>query len=360
MTPVPFLCSLVVLLCAAARAEERGDAVEQALAGADYTGPARTKRRDYTGALTLVYENDTFANGSDNNFTAGFGIRWTSAPAQTLGPRNFFRWIPEKVFSFLPTLGDPAYRKFTQVAASLEMYTPERIEDPDPPPGSHPYAGVITLDLLVYTTNGKSLNGFILRVGLVGPATGAEGFQNWGHRASGRAEAVGWDQQLSNEFLLNVFYLRQQRLVRWTSSDGGPGFDASVNGGAGFGNYYIGANLGLQFRCGIALPTNFARSNPLGFAEEIVGCAPERGRFMGYCFVQGTATAVARFLPIDGNTFTSSRRGDRDDLFTDLIVGAMAGTGRFVLLFEVNLVSTRLQGSGNDDNYATVTASWIF
>jgi hypothetical protein len=359
-TAMRWIAVVLVLLGPTARAENLASAIEGTLAGVDFTDPALKKQRVYTGTLTLIYENDTFANGSDDNFTAGFAASWTSAPVRTLSPRNFFRRIPEEVFSFLPTLKDPRYTKFTQIAASLGMYTPRDIEDDDPPQGSHPYAGILSLDLLIFTTNGTSLNGFVLRLGVVGPATGAGRFQNWGHRNSDRAEAQGWDQQLSNEPILNLFYLHQRRLGRWTHSDRGFGFDASVNGGAGLGNYYIGANLGLQVRAGFALPANFARSNPLNFTEEIVGYAPQPERFMGYLFAQVIGTGVARFLPIDGNTFSSSRSGDRDNFFSNLIVGAMIGSGRFVLLFQVNLFSDGLRGSGSDEDYATVTASWIF
>ena len=79
-----------------------------------------------------------------------------------------------------------------------------------------------------------------------------------------------------------------------------------------------------------------------------------------YVYAQGTATAVARFLPIDGNTFTDSRSGDRDDYFSNVTIGAALTYRRFTLTFRTNLVGTALQTAENDDDYSVVTASWDF
>ena len=69
---------------------------------------------------------------------------------------------------------------------------------------------------------------------------------------------------------------------------------------------------------------------------------------------------VGRFLPIDGNTFTDSRSGDRDDYFTNLAIGAALTYRRFTLTFRTNFVGTALQARQNDDDYSVVSVSWVF
>lgn len=331
-----------------------GELPEELEAVPDWAEAARTK----SGTLTLIFENDTFANESDNNFTAGFGFAWTSAPIRRLSPENVFRSLVEDHWSFLPTLGDARFEKFVQIDLVMEIYTPRDITDPDPPPGDHPYAGVIAFDLGVYATDGRTMHGYVARLGLVGPATGAESVQNWMHRQTGRAEAVGWDRQLANEPLLNLYYFHQRRLWRWTPSERGLGFDVSANGGAGLGNYFIGAYAGLQARCGLALPANFARGNPMGFQEEIVGFPPPGKRLVAFVFAQVTGVAVARYLPIDGNTFQDSVRGDRDDFDVGFFAGAAVAYGRFILQVQFAFIGTG--ALAQDDDYAAVTASWVF
>ncbi|MHC4846991.1 MAG: lipid A deacylase LpxR family protein [Planctomycetota bacterium] len=333
--------------------------VEDALAETPaWTDPSMKKKPAHTGTLTFLFENDTFASQSDNNYTAGIGAAWTSAPIHTLGLRNVFRNLVEDYWSFLPTLADPNYKKFVQLNFIMEIYTSTDIDDPDPPPGDHPYSGVLALDLAVYSSNEKHFNAYIVRMGLVGPAVGGGQAQNFMHRLTGRDEVAGWADQLANEPLLNLFYIHQWRVFRWTAGEQGIGIDAAINGGAGLGNYYTGANIGAQVRIGFALPANFARSNAFNFMEELVDFPPQKGRVVAYVYAQTIAVAIGRFLPIDGNTFQDSASGDRDDFDIGLYVGAAIAYDRFVATFQFTP-----PGSGTlaqDDDYAIVSASWIF
>lgn len=325
------------------------------------TGQAPPDRRsDSVGTLTFQFENDTFSNNSDNNFTAGFGFAWTTAAVDTMAEDDWCRVLIEKDLSFLPTVSDPAWRQFGQLALDMEMYTAQDTSDPDPPPDSHPYSGIIALDSAVYSISERTVNAYFLRIGLVGPATGAEDIQDAMHTGTGRPLAQAWHTQLSNELILNLFYTHQQRLERWTSSEHGFGADLTFNAGAGLGTYYIGANTGLQARLGFALPDNFERSFALALYEEVPRRRRQGGPFTFYLFAQATGIGVARYLPTDGNTWTSSRSGKRDDWYGLFNFGLMMGYGRFVLTYRTNLVGSYLQQQTNDDNFSAVTLSYEF
>ncbi|GAB4136455.1 MAG: hypothetical protein Fur0037_01010 [Planctomycetota bacterium] len=79
-----------------------------------------------------------FSNRSDNNFTAGFGFAWTTAAVDTMAEDDWRRALIERDLAFLPTLSDPAYHRYGQLALGMEMYTAQDIRDADPPPGAHP------------------------------------------------------------------------------------------------------------------------------------------------------------------------------------------------------------------------------
>lgn len=324
---------------------------------AAHDGPKRAT--DLSGTVTIQYENDTFADRSDNNFTAGFGTAWTSAAVQTMDEDNWFRRMVSGM-DFLPTVGKPSYVQHLQLALDYEMYTAQDTSVADPPPGSHPYSGIIELDTAVFSMSKDDSHGYWLRIGLVGPATHAEELQNGMHEATGRPLAMGWDTQLRNEIFVNLFYVYQRRLLRYTASPTGFGYDATVNGGVGFGTYYTGVNAGGQLRLGFGLPGNFDRSYTLNLYEELPGRRLQGGPLSIYVHFQFTGTAVGRFLPIDGNTWVSSRSGIRDDFYAQLNLGATISYGRLLLTYRTNLAGSGLQQEQNDDDFSTVTISYVF
>ena len=101
--------------------------LEDSLKGVDWSVKTLDRKRDYSGTLTIFFENDTFANQRDSHFTAGFGAMWTTAPVRTLSPNNMFRRLAEDSWSFLPTVSDRSYEKFFQFGGGWEIYTPADI-----------------------------------------------------------------------------------------------------------------------------------------------------------------------------------------------------------------------------------------
>jgi len=321
----------------------------------------RRRRDRYAGTFTMRVANDTFAARDDDKFTAGTALAWTSAPVRTLGPRNALRGLASD-WSFLPLLGDAAFDKFVQISLGFEFFTPADILVADPAPGEHPYAGVLSVDTAVYAIGDRSMHGYIVRIGLVGPAVQAGPLQKWLHDVTESRNPAGWDSQLDNEPILNLFYIYQRRLFRWNGWGArGPGVDAAVNAGAGLGNYYIGANGGLQLRFGIGLPANFERSHPMRLFEEVPGRYDRDRAFALYAFAQGSAVAIGRFLPTDGNTFQDSPSADRDDFAVMVIAGLVFEVRRFTLTVLFNsLGATALGGTDGGEHFTTITASWTF
>jgi lipid A 3-O-deacylase len=240
------------------------------------------------------------------------------------------------------------YRNYLQFRLGTEMYTPTDLKSPEPPPGQHPYAGVIYVDSSLFSMSRVAIHQLTLRLGLVGPATGAEHIQRWIHEIIGSPIPQGWDTQLKNEPIVNLFYQYNHRLLRQAPRDRF-GFDFSWNGGAGLGNYYIGANVGLLGRIGYRLPDNYGVTPLLGGDESLVGIEPPRKRFLVYAFLAGQGFGIARWLPTDGNTFVDSRSGNRDDWFFSLSGGLVLGYSRLLLTYRYHGIS----GLEDPENFRT-------
>lgn len=282
----------------------------------------------FLGGVSALFDNDSFS-GNDSGYTSGLAFVWTSAAAETYGTRNLQRKVVD-AFSFLPTVNAKGYRNYLQFVFGSEMFTASDIRLADPPPGDHPYAGVLYLDTTIMSTSSIANHQFTLELGLVGPATGASEIQKWVHEIIGSPVPAGWDTQLKNEPIVNLYYQYSRRLLRRAPSNRG-GFDFTWNGGGGLGNYYIGANVGLMARVGYRIPDNYGVTPLIGGAEFLPGLPPPRKSFYLYAFLSGQAFGVVRWLPTDGNTFVDSRRGERDDWFGSLSGGIVLGYSRVLV-----------------------------
>ncbi|HXV75283.1 MAG TPA: lipid A deacylase LpxR family protein [Candidatus Polarisedimenticolaceae bacterium] len=316
--------------------------------------------RDYSGLLSLYVENDLFLR-SDDNYTSGVGVSWTSNDASAYRDRAFAnRFV--RAASFLPTIGLTRFRHFVAFTLGQEIYTPADISSPDAPPDQQPYAGVLYLDSSVFSLGRRTMHAFTLRLGCVGPCSSADQIQREIHQWIGSPVPAGWDDQLEDEFLLNLDYDWDWRIRRVTGPHKAD-YDFSLQAGAGFGNYYVGANGGIVARVGHNLPDNYgAASFRSGGAAGVAGLAPPPGGRWGfYLFVGLQLSVVGRFLPTDGNTFVDGPRIDRDDLFGNLSSGVTVGRGRVLFSWTINNVAglTRFEQSRADD-FGTLSFSYYF
>jgi hypothetical protein len=234
----------------------------------------------------------------------------------------------------------------------MEAYTPTDIMSLDPPPGDHPYAGVLYVDSSLFSMSRIASHQLTLRLGLVGPSSGAEEVQRWVHEIIGSPIPQGWDTQLKNEPIVNLFYQYNRRLLRRAPPDRF-GFDFSWNGGGGAGNYYIGANVGLTGRMGYRLPDNYPVTPLLGGTESMVGLAPPRKKFMVYAYLGAQGLGILRWLPTDGNTIADSRSGDRDDWFLSVSGGIVLGYSRVLFSYRYH----GLAGLQDPENFKTENRS---
>lgn len=313
--------------------------------------------RTHEGVLSIVVENDIFAN-SDGHYTNGVSLAWTTGDVATFGHRNFFARMV-RGFSWLPTVNDEPYANFVAFSLNHEMYTPDDIQELDPPPDAQPYAGIVAIDTSLYSKTARSLHQYKLRVGVVGPAAGAEWLQKKIHEIIGPTPE-GWDTQLSNEPLLNLDYQYSHRILRHASATGF-GWDLTASGGGSLGNYFTGANVNAVVRFGKALPDTYGNFDLRAGQEALVGYAPARTAWQAHAFAAVNLVGIAHFLPTDGNTFTDSRSTTREDFAATATAGFVVGTRRLLFTFAYNaLLGDRTLPGANRDDYGTIGLSYIF
>ena len=313
---------------------------------------------DYKGAFSLGWENDIFS-GNDNNYTNGISFNLTSAEVDGLVPESCFAKTA-KAFSFLPTVGDAGYRNFVGYRLSQEMYTPPDLSLPAPRPGEQPYAGVLMGDVTLFSQSLRSQHTFVFSLGMAGPASGAEHVQKFIHEVTGSSEPMGWDTQLGNELLVNLGYAYDYRLLR-KAKPREFGYDLSAGLGATLGTYITHAQGSAILRFGYDLPDTYSVFDIRLGSSGSVTLAPPPEKFRVYGTLGLTAAGVARFLPSDGNTFSNSLSGDRDDYYVNASAGITAAYRNFSILLNYNTVIGDKQRPGDTtDDYGSLSFSWFF
>ena len=345
------LTILVALVCVTAT-PTLGEAPE------DGPDPACAEHR--ASSLTVFLENDLFI-GFDSEYTSGVGVSWGSGNAETYGPRHLITKL-DKMLSFLPRIDDKDFTTLFTFTLGQEMYTPKDISSPIPPPDDQPYAGILFLDSAAFAHSEDFMHEYSLRIGCVGPCSGAEQSQRRIHEWIDAPIPQGWEYQLDNELLLNAGYQYHRNLVRKRPKRS-LGYDSSISLGGALGNYYTGANASLVARAGFGLPSSYGNATlRTGGSSQFVGAAPDPGegwRVFAYLGVNGFA--VARFLPTDGNTFEDSPSVDRNTLTGMISGGFVIGYRNFKATWAMN----HMAGFNDDqdsraNDFGSVTVTIFF
>jgi hypothetical protein len=186
-----------------------------------------------------------------------------------------------------------------------------------------PYAATLTLQGSWYVYDDTEFRGFEITAGVVGPFSLGEESQKAFHKLFHRMLPQGWRNQLPNEPLIGVDYMRKKKILRKEMS-GGLAFDATINGNAAAGNLFTHATGGIELRFGHNTPGGFVYvPNTTGYGMNYIAsippARPRAGAFYGSLVMRVTALAHSVFL--DGNMFRSSHYVDKKPLVGQMIFG---------------------------------------
>jgi hypothetical protein len=240
------------------------------------------------------------------------------------------------------------------------MYTPDDIDDPNPPEDDQPYAGVLYMDSLLYARKDRWQHAWALKLGVVGPSSQAEDTQKWFHDLIGADKPRGWHLQLPDEPIINLGYT-----VAHLAAAGNAGRSAEWRivpvGTAGLGTYFTGAGLGIYGEVGWNLVDAFGGASlRAGFnAGSTVGVGPVNSWSVSFFGGLG-GFGVVHYLPIDGTVFKDSRSVDSEPFVGMGSCGLSVRHGRFTLNYALTFFTDTFKTTQKNDQFGTVSLSWYF
>jgi lipid A 3-O-deacylase len=308
------------------------------------------------GSLTFTLENDFFT-ASDNNYTNGVGVAWVSGAVDADDDGFVGRWT--RFWSFLPHVASDGYTTYASWSLAQEMNTPDDITVPNPPEDDQPYSGILYVDSTLYAHKRDWTHAWQLKLGVVGPASQADGVQRDIHRLIGDDKPRGWDTQLPNEPIVNLTYT-----VAHLAAAGHVGHSAEWRvvpvATAGLGNYFTGAGLGVYGEVGWnlvdALGLTALRSGLN--AASTVGVGPLEHWSVSFFGGIG-GYGVAHYLPLDGTMFRDSRSVDSKPVIGMGSFGFCLRRKTFTLSFARTFFSDAFETEQEGTDFGTLSMSWM-
>lgn len=361
-------CLLAALLsaalgCAAPRnpelpSEARAVVQDQAAEGdtdsAEVQAPAAASPD--RGSLTVTFANDLFAQ-SDGNFSNGVGFLWTSSAVDDLGRESFLKRYAD-FWSFLPVVGQQDTSTYVSFGIGQIMSTPTDITVANPPPGEQPYAGLLAASTGLHAETERSLHSWWVLLGVIGPSSGAEQTQKAIHELTNSDPPQGWDTQLSDEPVLNVYYDWRHRLAT-TPAQENWGADLVSSTGGGLGNAWIGAWTGVFGRVGYNLPSDYGPTVPragLSAAPLQIRARSPLWKVYGFAGVDGQW--VGRNIFLDGNNWTDSRSVDSEPWVGAVSGGVGVERGAFALTFAAYSLTDTYETQIENNSFGVIALSF--
>lgn len=233
-------------------------------------GPAEPFESESGQYLTFYLDNDLFS-GEDQDYTNGARVSWISENRPAFGyvpARQVLEKLSgaEENSSLIRRLSGFERGDIEQgnvvvnygLSITQLMFTPVDFESPVQPPGQRRYAGWLGIGFSLHAKNERVLNSAELILGTVGPRSYAEQTQNFIHDIRGIPEFQGWDDQVPNEFTLDLSFVQKRRLRFLERPERSFSMDGFSELGARLGTLRTAAYVGGFLRVGFHLPADFS------------------------------------------------------------------------------------------------------
>jgi hypothetical protein len=268
--------------------------------------------------LGFSWDNDLFV-GQDKNYTNGVRLSWVDEGQSDCESADGLTCGTVRLLDPLPGVSAADEQHAFTVSLEQIMITPSDIKRETPDYSDLPYVGYADLELGLFSWNADSLYGYGLRMGVVGPDSGAEESQKIVHRITGSNEPEGWDNQLGPDLIGGVYFFNAHRLIRHTS-DHGYQTELGTAWGIDANNFNGNAQAGGFIRFGRNLPGNFIPDYAgIGSAGSLVGLFDNPG--FGWEVFFGLAGQYV------GYSYIEKKGGDYDVEARDWVGTAVAGLG---------------------------------
>ena len=267
--------------------------------------------------VLALEEDDIWAPGNkDRHYTHGARLDAVSTDLRGGKYLSLFDWLPLFVT-------DESHSRRVDFMVGQNIYTPENLVLKIPAATDRPYAGWLYIGLgIIQNTGPAQLDRFALRLGVVGPSSGAATTQISFHTIIDAGRPKGWAYQISDEPAFDLYVERKWRARNTLFPDFGIGVDVIPQIGLRIGNVYDYVSIGALFRLGRNLLIDYGPPH----IDENLGSVvlnPEYAdsNWAWYFFAGSEARLIGRNIFLDGNLFTTSARIARNDAVADLEAG---------------------------------------
>ena len=256
------------------------------------------------------------------NFTIEDDMFYQTDEAYTYGAKLLALYSVDEKDIYIPFMDNVSSQNYISFAFGQKMYTPNDIETKELIEDDRPYAGYVYLESAIYQSYKNSLQTLVFQVGCVGESSRVDRIQIKIHDWTGSDQPQGWDNQLSDELVLqlNYNYKHNYKLDKLFGLDGVVipeiGFD--------LGNASTRAYVGTLFRYGWGLPNNYGATaidrssysqipvdNTIKNKDEWIFCSNFGAR----------ANGIVQDIFLDGNTNVDSHSVEKNNFTAEAIYG---------------------------------------
>jgi len=310
--------------------------------------PAAAQTVDQNWTASILEEDDYWApDNRDRHYTHGIEFLGTSGEVTDpywQGPFHWLPWFPD---------GTNVSRRY-ELLGGQNMYTPENTTLSVPDPHDRPYAGwLYGGGAFMQDTDARQFDRFAVRMGVVGPASGAGQLQAKWHLLINVGEPNGWNAQLHDEPTLDLFRERKWRF--YAPAGGGLGFDAIPQVSVRVGNVYDYVAAGGMVRFGRNLLVDYGPPR----IDENLGAPYENpanaeGKWAWYGFMGTEGRLVAHNIFLDGNSFQHSASVDKEPAVGDAEAGFAVSYEHLRLAYTYVYRSIEYRTQDHPDHYGGI------
>ncbi len=318
------------------------------------------------GTITFYQENDLYA-GTDRDYTNGIKLSWVSPDLEQYRDDPRLPKWSHALIDAMPFSEGEGFLRTVSLSVGQNIYTPDGIESHIPSPDDRPYAGISYLALGFQSRNKRVMNSWEYTLGIIGPHSYAEDVQKAVHHLTHSDFPNGWEHQLRDEVILNVFYDRKWRFAGENGSRN-PSYDLIPHAGCSVGNALTAVNAGIQLRYGWNLPNDFGTLPIRPGSDTNAPLDRDDPRLQGgsrgfsiHTFVSADVYAKLWDITLDGNFFRSGGPSvDKEPFVAQYALGLGMIVGRFKITYAYVTGSREYETQKDRQTYGTITVSYTF
>jgi hypothetical protein len=301
--------------------------------------------------FNIYFENDLFAK-TDDQYSSGEKF-------------SLLYYIPnnDNALYNLLIFDDGAYDSYVNFSLVNQIFTPKDITTPDLIEDDRPYAGWTFVEMGIHKSSKDTLQSLYLQLGTIGPHSQAEEIQEFIHSLTGSQAPQGWDNQLKNEFGLNLRYIYKWRFEKTFMES----FQTAIipNVELDLGNISIQATTGVLARIGWNIPKDFGPSTINSGGETGITTYSEHQSTLKnpWSFslnFNASAGAVARDIFLDGNTFKDSHSVEKEHFIFSTGIGFTARYKRVALDYYYQKHTKHFELEKVNHGYGSMILSFLF